>query len=196
MNTAPLPPPYLGRQLDVDHDPHAPVDRVTHVWSRLAILQIGARMLDAARKQEQPVGFVLVAVDPSLSIRSMYGAAMADAVLGEVSRRVRKAMTSTDAIGRYGREELLVVLPGCAQEVIATMADRILRAAKADPVVACGIAVNVTVAIGATIADTSAAQLDEAVIAADVALHRAKLAGCDRVEMRWPTASARLLITS
>src|SRR5262249_31753484 len=159
----------------------------------MAVLQVAARMIDAARTREQPVGMLLLAIDPAQEGRSFYGNPMADAVLGGGCRRGRRALATTDVGRRYNRDELLGVLPGCAQEVIAATADRILRSVTSEPASVCGLSLPMALAIGGTIAERGAAELDELVIAADVALERARIVGGNRIEMRWPTASARLL---
>ena len=73
-----------------------------------------------------------------------------DAVLRNVARRLRDAVRSYDAIGRYGGEEFLIVSPGCDNRTAACLAERLRAAVCCQPVTISGDVVPVTLSIGVT----------------------------------------------
>ncbi len=84
-------------------------------------------------------------------------------------------MRPYDAFGRYGGEELLVVLPNCSAEGALVVAER-MRAAVADAVVStqCGD-ITVTVSMGVAAAEEPALSTLAALLhRADGALYQAK----------------------
>jgi len=105
-----------------------------------------------------------------------------DAVLREFVRRMAGSMRPYDAIGRYGGEEFLVVLPGCDDSATRKQAER-MRAAMADESMAFNEeSRTVTCSFGATSAMPQVEVTAESLIRlADDALYGAKRQGRNRV---------------
>jgi diguanylate cyclase (GGDEF)-like protein len=75
---------------------------------------------------------------------------MGDQVLIEVARRMRNCLRSYDAIGRYGGEEFLIVLPNSDESQAVRLAERIRMAVCSEPFRFQGIDLIVTVSQGVT----------------------------------------------
>src|ERR1700686_4503511 len=105
-------------------------DFLTRIWNRSSILDILQRELTRADRERRPVGLVLADLDRFKSVHDSHGHFAGDAVLREFTRRVAASMRPYDAIGRYGGEEFLLVLPGCDEHCTASQSER-LRAALA-----------------------------------------------------------------
>jgi diguanylate cyclase (GGDEF)-like protein len=89
-----------------------------------------------------------------------------------------------DTLGRYGGEELLIVLPACDRDGAVEVAERVRATVAALPVdtdfgaISCSLSIGVAVAgEGVTIASQRLIHL------ADDALYRAKEGGRNRIEM-------------
>ena len=94
---------------------------------------------------------------------------------------MKEAVRSYDLIGRYGGEEFLVVSPDCDGEQIQTCAERIRSAMAAQPVLAHGAEIAITVSAGTAVLVPRLNTEKEAIAAADTALYRAKSAGRNQV---------------
>jgi len=88
-----------------------------------------------------------------------------------------------DAIGRYGGEEFLIVLPGCDQAGTETAAERMRQVVQDTEVATPAGTVRITVSLGAVIGQEPTLDADELIRIADAALYRAKRGGRNRVEM-------------
>ena len=124
-----------------------------------------------------PVSLVALDVDHFKRINDALGHPTGDAVLRAVGEALRAGTKPYDLPARYGGDEFLVLLPGCASADAPRVADRLRRAASAavDPALA------VTVSAGAATLPDDADDGPTLVRVADDALYSAKRAGRDRV---------------
>lgn len=165
------------------------VDTLTRVWNRGAILEIAARELQHAVSTPQATAILLLDIDHFKRINDTWGHLAGDAVLRELGVRLRATVRPTDAVGRYGGEEFMVVLPQTDRENASKAAERI-RASIADkPILFDGVSITVTCSIGVTVSDQGKDFVELLVRAADEALYKAKSGGRNRVETRWITRS-------
>jgi diguanylate cyclase (GGDEF)-like protein len=86
-------------------------------------------------------------------------------------------------VGRYGGEELLVVLPGCGRDQIQEGAEGIRSAIDRTPMLLNGSKISVTVSIGATVTTGGIMSDTEMLAAADIELYRAKKNGRNRTAL-------------
>lgn len=157
-------------------------DFLTHIWNRSSILDILDRELERGRRDKQPLGVIIADLDHFKAINDSYGHFGGDAVLREFVRRMSASMRPYDAIGRYGGEEFLVVLPGCDDAATRKQAER-MRAALAGESMSFNEESRViTCSFGATASVPGVEVTGEALIRlADDALYRAKRQGRNRV---------------
>ncbi len=157
-------------------------DFLTRIWNRSSILDILDRELDRGRRDKQPLGVILADLDHFKLVNDNYGHFSGDAVLREFVRRMSASMRSYDAVGRYGGEEFLVVLPGCDDAATRKQAER-MRAALAGEAMAFNEeSRTITCSFGATASVPGVEVTAESLIRlADDALYRAKRQGRNRV---------------
>lgn len=160
-------------------------DPLTGLWNRAAILETLQRELARAERQRTPVAIIMADVDHFKQINDAYGHLAGDAVLGEVSQRMRAAIRSYDAIGRYGGEEFLIVTSGCDVTIALKLAERVRSCVSREPINIAGGTFPATLSLGVA-ASSEAGDADQLVRAADAALYRAKNSGRNRVELALP----------
>ena len=157
-------------------------DFLTRIWNRSSILDILSRELQRGGRENRPVGLVLADLDKFKSVNDTYGHFAGDAVLREFVRRMSGSIRTYDAIGRYGGEEFLIVLPGCDVTVTEKQAERMREALANDPMWFNEEAQLVTCSFGATAWVPGIPATEEALIrVADDALYAAKRQGRNRV---------------
>jgi diguanylate cyclase (GGDEF)-like protein len=159
-------------------------DSLTGVWNRRAILERLGDELARAEREGTPVAVVLADLDHFKRINDSYGHIAGDAVLCEAVNRMRVSLRLYDAIGRYGGEEFLMVLPGCTTQDAVKLADRLRMSIGQETVEVTGGHIVVTSSLGVAASDTIPV-LDAASLirAADTALYRAKAGGRNCIEL-------------
>ena len=136
----------------------------------------------------------MVDLDHFKSVNDNHGHFAGDAVLCESARRMQSTIRQYDAIGRYGGEEFLVILPGCDEQGSFNLAERMRKQLSQAQMSLTENAINVTASFGATIAAPGQIWTPESLIRkADEALYLAKRLGRNRVEVlpiKSPTTAA------
>ena len=158
------------------------LDPLTRTWNRDAILEVLGRELARAARDRVPLSLMMADVDHFKGVNDSLGHPAGDAVLLGVVRNLRAALRPYDAIGRYGGEEFLIVLPHCANGSALRIAERMRKKVAAERIVTAAGEVSVTLSLGLTTTAAQPADGPEGLVeAADRALYQAKAAGRNRV---------------
>jgi diguanylate cyclase (GGDEF)-like protein len=159
-------------------------DALTGIYNRGTLLEILEKELVRHGRDARPVSIIFADLDHFKRVNDERGHLAGDAVLREVCRRAGAVLRPYDSLGRYGGEELLIVLPACGRDGALEVAERVRSAVAALPVdtefgaIPCSLSIGVAVAgEGVTIASQKLIHL------ADDALYRAKQGGRNRVEL-------------
>lgn len=158
-------------------------DSLTGLANRAAITQIYSRERAVSARAQRPFAVALIDLDRFKSINDTHGHAIGDDVLRRTAAAVTACLRRSDAVGRWGGEELVVLLPntdtiGAGHALNKVLADvRGLGFLGKD-----GAKFSVTFSAGAVVAAPSES-LDEAIARADLLLYEAKNAGRDRVNV-------------
>jgi diguanylate cyclase (GGDEF)-like protein len=157
------------------------------VWNRGAIMRILTIESIRCDKIGAPISLIVADLDYFKKINDNYGHPAGDAVLVNVASKLRNCIRPQEALGRYGGEEFLVVLPGASHTTALSVAERMRREVAAAPVVVNGVTFNLTISAGVASTDTfPSATTEELISRADVALYAAKDAGRNRVMQASP----------
>ncbi|WP_374601148.1 diguanylate cyclase [Niveibacterium sp.] len=161
----------------------AQIDALTGALNRRSILE----RLDAARiafrETGEPVSVLFIDLDHFKRINDIHGHLAGDACLREACKRVGSVLRRTDALGRYGGEEFLVVLQGAAAPVAGTIAEQIRAAVAAEPVCAWQQTIAMSCSVGVASSSSDALSAEDLIARADAALYAAKRDGRNRVAL-------------
>ncbi len=103
----------------------ASLDSLTKLWNRNRIFDFLETELKRGELEKTPTGVVMIDIDHFKRINDCYGHLIGDEVLIEVAKRLKKAIRPYDRIGRYGGDEIFVVLPKCGNQDAKTIAKRL-----------------------------------------------------------------------
>ncbi|HEX2903124.1 MAG TPA: GGDEF domain-containing protein [Jatrophihabitans sp.] len=143
-------------------------------WQAVArqhLAQCGERM--------SPAAVLLVDLDHFKAVNDTHGHLAGDEVLKEVAEILGRELRGYDAVGRYGGEEFIALLPGVSGRAAAAIGER-LRERIASNTSTEGIAVTASIGVAASQAGRTPA-LEDIIDAADTALYEAKATGRNRV---------------
>ena len=86
-------------------------DRLTGLYNRLKLDELFAHHLSIARRHHTPFSIILLDIDKFKSVNDTYGHQVGDTLLQELSHLLKSNLREEDAIGRWGGEEFLILLP-------------------------------------------------------------------------------------
>jgi diguanylate cyclase (GGDEF)-like protein len=156
-------------------------DPLTGLPNRTLILDRVEQMLVRSRRSKTPVAALFIDLDNFKSINDTLGHNVGDELLRAVAARLDGAVRNTDALGRLGGDEFIVISEehtlSAGPELIA---ERLLEALKHPFKLGDGEETRVSVAasIGIAVGDRSSAE--ELLRDADIAMYRAKWDGKNR----------------
>jgi two-component system, cell cycle response regulator len=159
-------------------------DTLTGIWNRGSILETLEKEVWRSRREGPSLGVLIADLDHFKSVNDTYGHLAGDTVLREVTRKMQTDVRPYDAVGRYGGEEFLVLLPGCNSSETRLKAERLREAIVKEPVVTASGILNVTMSVGGVAtADWPNDTPNQILQMADLALYRAKEEGRNRTVM-------------
>jgi two-component system cell cycle response regulator len=159
-------------------------DALTGLYNRGAVLDILEKELVRHGREHSAMSIIFADLDHFKRINDEHGHLAGDAVLREVSRRVGGVLRPYDSLGRYGGEELLIVLPACDTDGAAEVAERVRMVVAATPIATDFGTIRSSLSIGIAVAGKGLAIASNALIhLADTALYQAKQNGRNRIEL-------------
>ncbi|MHB2019944.1 MAG: diguanylate cyclase [Candidatus Xenobia bacterium] len=156
-------------------------DTLTGLFTRGYFMQLLETEMAASLAEKRPLSLLLLDMDCFKSINDNHGHDVGDDVLKVVARLVNESLQGSAATaGRYGGEEILVLLPDTAGEAAVEQAERLRASVQELRIIASGERLPVTVSIG--VADNlDIRSTEELFRRADAALYQAKGNGRNQV---------------
>ena len=156
-------------------------DSLTQVYCRRYFLERFSEELKRSKKNKLHLSFLMLDIDNFKQFNDRYGHLVGDAILRFVSKILIEAVRQIDFIGRYGGEELCIVMAETDREQAKFAAQRI-RQTIADTVIKVyDEELRVTVSIGVATFLDNTANMQNLIEMADQALYLAKETGKNKV---------------
>ncbi|MCA0330874.1 MAG: GGDEF domain-containing protein [Actinobacteria bacterium] len=157
-------------------------DPLTGLYNRRHVEQEVPRLLAAAERYGTPLALALADLDHFKRINDLWSYSTGDEVLLRFTELLRETSRGTDLVARYGGEEFLLVMPQTTAEQARVVCERLRRAVEAHGWDDVAPDLHLTVSVGVAGADGRSSLL-ALTAAADRAVHDAKRAGRNRVEV-------------
>ncbi len=164
----------------------AMTDALTNIYNRGELMLRAEE--EAARVIRHELGsphsglsLILLDIDHFKRVNDDYGHLAGDAILQQLSERLKQGLRIYDILGRYGGEEFLLLLPDTDLASARAVAERIRVSIAEDPFYYNHASIALTVSLGVSIL-TPEISLTEAINRADQSMYSAKLNGRNRVE--------------
>ena len=154
----------------------ASTDSLTGLQSRRRFFELAEREFYIATRYKRSLVAMMVDLDHFKTINDSYGHAAGDVVLQVVASRCAQGLRAGDLIGRYGGDEIVVLLPNTDLEAAMTVSDRIRGSEDGLIVLTDHGPVRVTLSMGVATAE-DCEDLPQLLHRADIALYEAKQAG-------------------
>jgi diguanylate cyclase (GGDEF)-like protein len=171
----------------------ATTDVKTELLNATAWRQIARREVARASQRGGSAAILVLDMDHFKRINDQHGHLAGDATLKAVGAALADELRGYDAVGRFGGEEFVAVLPDTDTTGAEHAAQRLRRRIEALAITAPGNAetLSVTASIGVALCPGHGAALDDVLHAADDAMYEAKRAGRNAVRLAPPAASLR-----
>jgi two-component system cell cycle response regulator len=157
-------------------------DAVTGLRTRRYVSEVLSIEFLRARRYHSTLSVLMADLDHFKRINDDYGHLTGDAVLRGVSDMLLSIVRATDVAGRYGGEEIIVIVAQNNPNGVEKLAERWradIESARFESASASGVELTISIGVASFTPDMLAP--DDLIAAADAALYRAKDAGRNQV---------------
>ena len=164
-------------------------DALTGLANRRLFQEHLSLALALAQRRHALVAVLFLDLDHFKVINDSLGHSIGDALLRQVSNRLRGCVREGDTVARVGGDEFTIVLQEIARpDDAATVAKKVLRSI-AEPIEVNGHKLYVTTSIGVTVYPQDGEDAETLLKTADAAMYRAKGEGRNTYQMATPDLS-------
>lgn len=126
----------------------AQLDRLTGVFNREAMLANLFRETDRVQRMNSSLSLILFDIDDFGHWNSRLGADPCDELLCQVVKRTARLLRSYDILGRPGKDEFLLALPGCTPMNAVMLAERLRLEVFSEPFRVAAEAIRLSACFG------------------------------------------------
>lgn len=141
------------------------------------------------KRYKRSFSLVMFDLDHFKRVNDTHGHRVGDRVLASIGRIALDMKRLSDAFGRYGGEEFVLVLPETSLDASALVAERLREHVAASPLVVDGTPIPVTLSLGVASARLPTPSLEELIQEVDDRLYEAKQGGRNRVAPALPVTT-------
>ena len=156
-------------------------DPLTGLQNRRSLFELGRVEFVRAQRLQRPFGCMMLDLDHFKQINDQYGHLIGDHVLQEFAKRCKNSVREIDLVGRYGGEELIILMPETDRPTSLDVAERLRHSIACTPIQVFDKEISVTASIGVATQDENTSDLETLIARADQAMYIAKHKGRNRV---------------
>jgi diguanylate cyclase (GGDEF)-like protein len=156
-------------------------DGLTGLLNRRAMEETLPGQMQRSRRTGEPFTVLMLDLDHFKTINDRHGHAAGDRALKHTAAALKAELREVDAVGRFGGEEFLVLMPGATVETALPVAERLRTALLTNALGVEGATLLLSASIGVAQWREPAEEPSRLLMRADAALYRAKLRGRDCV---------------
>lgn len=161
----------------------AETDPLTGVLNRRSLIERLEAAGMRAQARDMPIALLFIDLDHFKQINDSYGHLAGDACLASVVAPIQAELRQSDAVGRYGGEEFIVILSSASASAAHMIAERIRERVASVRVEGYGPPIRLTCSIGVAASDTLGVWGKHLIARADEAVYAAKRSGRNCVQM-------------
>jgi len=152
-------------------------DPLTGLHNRRSSFQLGKVEFSRAQRMNRPLSCMMLDIDHFKQVNDNYGHQGGDQILLEFANRCKDSVREMDLVGRYGGEEIIIILPETDLITALQIAERTCASIAGTPMKIRQQEINVTASIGVAAKDENTDQLETLIARADQAMYIAKHKG-------------------
>lgn len=164
-------------------------DALTGLANRRLFQEHLALALALAQRHGRRVGVLFLDIDHFKVVNDSLGHSVGDALLRQVSQRLRASVREGDTVARVGGDEFTIVLQEMAHPNDAALVAEKVLAAVAGPIQIDGHHLYVTTSVGISVSPEDGDDAEALLRNADAAMYRAKAAGRNTYQLATPEFS-------
>lgn len=157
-------------------------DNLTSLWNRANVFKFLEEDLAWGRRESRAVSALMIDIDDFKRINDDNGHLAGDVVLIQIAKELERGVRAYDKVGRYGGDEMLIVLPGCGLAEAAAIGERLRKSVAGERVRTPAGDIDVTLTLGCSSSEIIPNATAETLVqASDAALYEGKSLGKNRV---------------
>lgn len=118
------------RHLDNDLEKYkceSRIDGLTKVFNRCSFMELLPAHFTRAQDMDEPLSLIMLDIDHFKDVNDTYGHQAGDQVLSILAQLLVSRVRRDDAVGRYGGEEFIIMVPGTPKEHVARIAEKLRK---------------------------------------------------------------------
>jgi diguanylate cyclase (GGDEF)-like protein/PAS domain S-box-containing protein len=159
----------------------AKTDPLTGLYNRRGLFDLGQHEVERFRRFNRPFSVIMIDLDHFKRVNDAYGHAIGDQVLIGLTKTLNEKIRDIDTIGRYGGEEIVVLLPETGLAAGMRAAERLRRYVENLPISTDRGELHITISMGVAEFKENTPDLETLLDQADTAMYQAKQAGRNQV---------------
>jgi diguanylate cyclase (GGDEF)-like protein len=168
-------------QLHAEVQRQAITDTLTGLYNRRGFFELGRREVERAIRFGRPLTAVMFDIDYFKNVNDLYGHAVGDKLLINLTTRLLQELRQIDLLGRYGGDEFVALLPETDLSNAMSVAERLRKVVASTKVTGPSMSVKISLSAGVATLSSDSRDLNSLLQQADQALYEAKRQGRDRV---------------